>query len=119
MTWNLFDSALRRALAPAAGVAAWLAATATWAQQPQQPYYWHGPGWHDGWFGMIFGPLMMLVFIGLAAAVVVLVVRWIGGGSGGGLPGSNQALSVLEERFARGEIDKAEFEERRRALEKR
>ncbi len=60
----------------------------------------------------------MIVFIALIVGVVVLVVRWLGVG-GGPAQGSKPkaALEILEERFARGEIDKDEFEERRRALE--
>lgn len=51
--------------------------------------------------------------------VVVMLVRWLGGSLPGG--GSNAAsvrdpLDFLKERFARGEIDKDEYEERRRVL---
>ncbi len=75
--------------------------------------------WGHGWGGMIFGPLMMIAFIALTVAVVVLVVRWLGGGVGGPAQGPKPkaALEILEERFARGEIDKDEFEDRRRALQ--
>ncbi len=81
--------------------------------------YGHGQMWGHGWGGWIFGPLMMIVFIALTVAVVVLVVRWLGGIGGGPAQGSKPkaALEILEERFARGEIDKDEFEERRRALQ--
>jgi putative membrane protein len=48
--------------------------------------------------------------------VVVLVVRWLGGTSGGSGNRPKAALDILEERFARGEIDKDEFEARRQAL---
>jgi putative membrane protein len=73
---------------------------------------------------MIFGSAMMIVFFGGIIALVVLAVRWLGGsgpGSGHGMghgsgSGGKPAIDILRERFARGEIDKAEFEERRRVL---
>ena len=74
------------------------------------PGYGHMMG--GGW---ILGPVMMILFIAVIVAVVVLVVRWLGGtGGAGGRP--KAALDILEERFARGEIDKDEFEARRQAL---
>lgn len=74
--------------------------------------------WHMGWGHMVFGSLMMLLFWGAVVLAVVLTVRYIGG-SGGRAESSdspNRALAILEERFARGEIDKEEFEERKRLL---
>ena len=81
----------------------------------------HGGGWGDGWHGWFLGPLMMLIFLAIATAVVVLIVRWLGGAGRTphrGAPTSNTALDILKERFARGEIDANEFEERRKLLEK-
>ena len=75
--------------------------------------------WNGGWHGWFFGPIMMIVFIAVAVVVVVLLVRWLGGpGHGGALHGlpDKTPLNILKERFARGEIDKEEFEERRRIL---
>ncbi len=84
-----------------------------WAQQQGGPYY--GPHmWGDGWW-MFFGPLMMIVFI----VAIVVVVRWLGGSGHGGAPyrpPGRTPLDILKERFAHGDIDKDEFEERRRAL---
>lgn len=82
-----------------------------------------GGGWHDGWgWGhMFFGSFMMLFFWGALIVLVVLAVRWVGGGAtrgGAGAAPENRALSILEERYARGEIDKEEFEERRQHLSK-
>jgi putative membrane protein len=70
-------------------------------------------------FGMIIGPLFLILVLGLVVALAVLLVRWLAGPgqaiSQPGLPGRTP-LDILKERFARGEIDKEEFEERRRVL---
>ncbi|MDA1089575.1 MAG: SHOCT domain-containing protein [Proteobacteria bacterium] len=73
-------------------------------------------GW--GWGHMMFGSLMMVVFWGLVILLVVLVVRRIGGDSSEGTPAAskNPALEILQERFARGDIEKDEFENRKRLL---
>jgi putative membrane protein len=92
----------------------WLA----WADVAGEGTYGHGHMWGGG-AGWIFGPVMMILFIALIVAVVVLVVRWLGGAGGvggGGAIRPRAALDILEERFARGEIDKEEFEARRQAL---
>lgn len=85
-----------------------------------RPDNWHyGWDWGWGWGHMIFGSLMMIVFWGGLILVIVLAVRWLGGGSSreAGSPRSRtRALDILQERFARGEIDKEEFEERKRLL---
>ena len=70
-----------------------------------------------GWGGMIFGPVLGLLYIAVIAVVIVMVVRWLGGEGGArAAPRSRVAIQILEERFARGEIDKDEFEERKRLL---
>ncbi len=83
-----------------------------------RPEYWQH-GWNWGWGHMIFGGFMMILFWGAIILMIVLAVRWLGGRSSQGvaseLPGK-RALDILQERFARGEIDKEEFEERRRIL---
>ena len=79
------------------------------------PHMWgHGGGW--GW--MIFGPLMMIVVIASIVALVVLLVRWLGGGArpAESAPPGKAPLDILKARFARGEIDKEEYEERKRLL---
>lgn len=83
-------------------------------------YYGHGMMWDGGWAMMLFGPLMMIVIIGAIVVLVVLAIRWLGVGghfpSGHGGMASRTPLDILKERLAKGEIDIAEFEERRRAL---
>jgi len=74
----------------------------------------HMGGW--GWGGMILGPIMMIVFIALIVGAVVLVIRWTGLGGSAVAGGANKARQILDERFARGEIDKDDYEERKRVL---
>lgn len=107
---------LRAAVLTAVPLAA-MAPASTWAQQSGRYYghMWDG-GWHD-WF---FGPLMMVLLVALVVIGVVLAVRWSGGpgrDESAGAPADRRPLAILKERFARGEIDKDEFEERRRVLE--
>lgn len=74
-------------------------------------------GWGNG-FGMFgFGHLLWWALI---LAVVFLLVRAVlpaGGRGSASDPDDDRALSILKERYARGEIDQAEFDERRRRLE--
>jgi putative membrane protein len=102
----------------AAAVPSW-----AWAQggAPDPDRYWYGPQmmWGGG-YGMIFGPIFMILVLVAVIATVVLIVRWAGGPwQPPALPHhapGRQPLDILKERFARGEIDKAEFDERRRVL---
>ena len=91
------------------------ASSFAWADTAREGAYGHGHMW-GGW---VLGPIMMILFVALTVAVVVLVVRWLGGVGGAPArgPGSETALDILEKRFARGEIDKEEFEARRQALQ--
>jgi len=101
-----------------------------WAQQapaggattstPEYDYGHHmwGWGWHPGMFLAPF--VMLLALIGIVALIVWLV-RVISHGAHhhGPIYGHGQgrsALDILEERFARGEIGKEEFEEKRKLI---
>ena len=70
-----------------------------------------GGGW--GWFGVVHLVLWwFLILLG-----IVVLAKWLfGGGSGGRQAGEDRALGVLRERYARGEIGKEEFEQKRRDL---
>jgi putative membrane protein len=71
-----------------------------------------GSWWMGGW-GWLWIALIVLVIV----LLVVWITRRAGPtASGGGGGGDDDALRILEQRFARGEIDREEFEERRRAL---
>ncbi len=70
-------------------------------------------GWGPGsWVAWLLMTLMMLVFWGGLIALVVWAIRRSGRPS----EPRNDAESILEERFARGEIDAEELESRRKAL---
>ena len=70
---------------------------------------WYGSG---GWFWMSFS---MVLFWAVVIGVVVWVVRQFSRTSISSVRGSS-AITILEERFARGEIDKVELEQRKDVL---
>ncbi len=75
---------------------------------------------YDFGFGhMLFGGLMMIAFWGGIIVLIVFVMRGLrGGGSGRDdrPTGRQSALDILQERYARGEIDHDEFERRKQLL---
>ncbi len=68
-----------------------------------------------GWMPMmVFGMLFMALFWVALIVGIVLVVKWLMGQ--GGASREDSALDILKKRYARGEINKQEFEERKRDL---
>jgi len=59
---------------------------------------------------MYFGPVFFIVMIFACGVMIMYMMRDRRGGRSG-------ALEILKERFARGKIDKNEYEERRRMLD--
>ena len=83
-------------------------------------YGWDGAGW--GWAGWLFMAVLMVIFWAAVIAAVIAFVRYSGHGrneppSTG--DGHDQALRILEERFARGDIDADEYTRRRDLLRAR
>ena len=64
-------------------------------------------GWGWSWFGIVH---MVLWWFLLILGIVVLA-KWLFGGGGSRSAGGDHALAILRERYARGEIDKQEFEQ--------
>ena len=79
------------------------------------PPYW---GWHPMWgFGGIFMMILMFLFWAAVIVGIVLFIRWLWAGK---LPESlkgETALDILKKRYARGEIERQEFEEKKKLLE--
>ncbi|HEX7454429.1 MAG TPA: SHOCT domain-containing protein [Gallionella sp.] len=75
----------------------------------------YGWGWGGMGFGMGFG---MLLFWGLLIAAIVMLVKCSrGSGSCGKRDQDKSALDLLKERYAGGEIERDEFEQKKRDLE--
>jgi putative membrane protein len=62
----------------------------------------------------------MILVLSAVIAAAALLVRWLGGPwqatAPHSTPSARMPIEILKERFARGEIDKDEFDERRRLL---
>jgi len=66
-----------------------------------------GFGW--GWFM----PIIMIGFWGLVIWGIVALVRGVSRGDAGSSTWEDSALEILKRRYARGEITKQEYEERK------
>ena len=91
--------------------------------QPPPGYYWPGP-WHMwnegyGWQFWWICPLMMLFMLAVFGGIFFFARRQSGDSSHHWVPPwrgpSHAALQILNERFARDEIQKAEYEEKKAA----
>ena len=78
-------------------------------------------GYDFGWGGML---LMTIFWIAVLTVLVWALIRWINGRTTTSVPPSPSAppagpsaLEILRQRYARGEIDQATFEQMREQLE--
>jgi len=86
------------------------------------PYYyghdmmWGGSQW--GGFGMVLGPIfMILIVVGIVAGIIYLLRLFGAAGPGGSSQTAHdRSLALLKERYAKGEIDSEEFAERKKLL---
>ncbi len=62
-----------------------------------------------GW-GMAFGGFMMIFWFAALVALIVFIVRWSSGNTSE--VSRRDAAQILKQRYARGEIDAGEYEER-------
>jgi putative membrane protein len=70
-------------------------------------------GWGPG-FGWLF---MILIWILIIGGIVAIVKCIVSASSAAQAPQQKTALEILKERYARGEIDQAEFEQKKRDVE--
>ena len=85
-----------------------------------QPGSWQEGFDHMMWgggFGLV-GGLMMILFWGAVFVLIFVAARWISGDPSTGNRGRRDAIEILRERFASGEIDEEEFERRKKLLER-
>lgn len=77
------------------------------------------PGMEWGYGTHWFGGILMIVFWIAVIVGIIVLIRWLilstrPGDSGKGR--SDSALEILRQRYARGEIDQEEFEQKKRDL---
>ncbi|GLV56824.1 hypothetical protein KDH_36630 [Dictyobacter sp. S3.2.2.5] len=83
-----------------------------------------GYGYEPGWVGWLMMGVSNILWIALLGLLVWAVIRWFErrlsasgpGGSGTPVRGPS-ALEILSQRYARGEIDTATFEQMRERLQ--
>lgn len=74
--------------------------------------------WGDGgWYWWGFGALHMLLYWGVLILIIAALAKWLFGGWGGSREERGRALDILKERYARGDIGKDEFEQKKRDLQ--
>jgi len=91
----------------------WFAPISAFAQERSYEWGWgmHPMMWGAWGIGMMF---MMLLFWVLVIVGIIVGIRWLLGQRRE--PQADSALEILRQRYARGEINKEEFEARRRDL---
>ncbi len=77
----------------------------------------HGYDMMSGWGGMWFGPIHMFLIALVLMVLVIWLVRAMTGGHANSSRRTDGARQILDERFAKGEIDDEEYQRRRSALD--
>ena len=72
-----------------------------------------GPEMMWGWWGM--GWIFMIVILGILILCLIFLIRWLLGMTKVSR-GEESALEILKKRYARGEIGKEEFEQKKEDL---
>ena len=79
-----------------------------------------GPGmmgpWGMGWFGGIFLIVFLIIVLAALAFLWPRIRQYLKNDIADSSGGNSNALEILKDRYARGEIDLAEFEEMKKNL---
>jgi putative membrane protein len=88
-----------------------------WHWDSGNPIWWVVAAWAFGVVILVIAVWALVSFAPVLLAIVgaVLGIRWLARRSR--RAGGDAAMAILRERYARGEIDREEFEARRRDLE--
>jgi len=80
-------------------------------------YGWRDYGMGPGmmWGGWGFGWILMIIFWGLIVVGLIFLIRWLVG-TAKITRVEESALDILKKRYARGEINKEEFEQKKKDL---
>ena len=125
-------------MAPVLSVAQTVAVTTSGplaAQAGPVEHLFYGPGMMGGWgpgyyglgmmggFGLFWGMLWLLVLVGIVGGILFLIrgafaCRHHHGCGSSGSDNGNAALKLLDDRYARGEIERDEYLEKRSDLGK-
>jgi putative membrane protein len=94
----------------------------TWAVEDERED-WGVYGWMMNGVGPVGWLVSLLLLLMVAAAVVVLVVFALrrpgtGGGAGPSIPPRSSAREILDERYARGEVEHDDYIRRRDELDR-
>lgn len=113
-------SNLSRSFFTVSSVSVFLVPLTAWAQQSTgnslDSCGTHMMGWGSGWTGAFIAFVFLFMIIALVVTSTLVFGRWNARDTSPHAPPGRQPLAILEERFARGEIDKEEFEEKRRII---
>jgi len=76
----------------------------------------HGPGMMGGYGMGWFGGIFMIVFWIVVIVGIVFLIRWLVQSTRGGGGSAESSLEILKRRYAKGEINKKEFEQKKKDL---